>query len=211
LHGDNRVSVLLDWEEGTILSAEVLRMKGSSKLVRDVRVGERVVTVLDGNLATTTVFATVKQPLRKRREGGREGVRMCAIGEAALTPGHPVRMHGEWMRASEAVENAVRIEEVDESSSLEVCKITSSFVENENQTIPSCREVFVDISETYNFCLASRSSLLVNGLEVSTLGQFCAGVDDENSFFGTEAVVDELRERPDFPAVTLRRSSASRR
>jgi hypothetical protein len=55
----------------------------------------------------------------------------------------------------------------------------------------------------YNFVLSNRSSLFVNGLEVATLGQFCEGIDDLGSFFGSERVVHHLQMDPQWPNVVI--------
>lgn len=57
--------------------------------------------------------------------------------------------------------------------------------------------------EVYNFILSSRSSLFVNEVEVCSLGQFCEGVDDMSSFFGSERVVDHLKNDPFWPNIIL--------
>lgn len=60
------------------------------------------------------------------------------------------------------------------------------------------------ITQVYNFILAgSRSSIFINGFEVATLGQFCLGVDTEDTYFGSERVVNHLQTRADWPEVTL--------
>jgi len=70
---------------------------------------------------------------------------------------------------------------------------TSSGWIRASQCPHSSRGVFPEVSAVYNFVLDSRSSLFVNGTQVSTLGQFCIGIDDENSYFGSERVVQYLK------------------
>jgi hypothetical protein len=55
--------------------------------------------------------------------------------------------------------------------------------------------------EVFNFVLANRSSLFVNDLEVCTLGQFCDGIDKEDSFFGTERVVRHMQSNSAWPNI----------
>jgi len=62
-------------------------------------------------------------------------------------------------------------------------------------------EGLMNVSEVFNFVVESRSSLFVDGLEVSTLGQFCSGVDQIGSHYGSELVVDELKMDPNWPDV----------
>lgn len=35
------------------------------------------------------------------------------------------------------------------------------------------------------------------------VGQFCEGVDEANSYFGTSRVIDQLRVHPQWPAIVL--------
>lgn len=59
------------------------------------------------------------------------------------------------------------------------------------------------VSEVYNFAVENRSSLFVNEIEVCSLGQFCDGIDDENSFFGSERVINFLSSQKSFPTIQL--------
>jgi hypothetical protein len=128
---------------------------------------------------------------------------MMNLNGLFLTPGHPVLMQ----RGVEGMESGDGL----------WCRAADvSFASCVTQ---SC--------SVYNFVLASSSSLIVNDIAVSTLGQFCRGVDDVNntventclldgnsvesstlpSFFGSERVVDYLRSLPTWPRVTLLQSS----
>lgn len=197
MHGDGLLSVWeaeeerlvederLDGESGDVTLVSAGRMKRSVKRVADVRVGDRVVTVLCGQCGVATVEACVRQRVRGPWQAG---VRMSAIGAAIVTAGHPVRVQDRWQRAGDLV---------------------AQWQEHGGEL--ECRELVMDIAETYNFSLNTRSSLIVNGLEVCTLGQFCDGIDDGDSFFGSEAVVNELKGRIDYPNVTLTRYCTGRR
>lgn len=55
----------------------------------------------------------------------------------------------------------------------------------------------------YNFAVSNRSSLFVNNYEVCTLGQFCEGIDDENSYFGSERVIEYLSTQKSYPNIKL--------
>jgi hypothetical protein len=52
---------------------------------------------------------------------------------------------------------------------------------------------FIIIESLYNFVVESRSSIFVNNLEISTLGQLCPGLDDvsDEIYLGSELVVQE--------------------
>jgi hypothetical protein len=56
--------------------------------------------------------------------------------------------------------------------------------------------------ELFNFVVENRGSLFVNNVEVCTLGQFCAGIDGEDSYFGSERVVTYLKAQRSWPFVT---------
>jgi hypothetical protein len=86
-----------------------------------------------------------------------------------------------------------------------------------------------DISALYNFVTCNRASLvLASGHEASTLGQFCIGVDDTQgecekwmkkdvngskleSFFGSERVIQHLKQFGSWPHVTLTDSRSVQR
>lgn len=59
----------------------------------------------------------------------------------------------------------------------------------------------VSAGAVYNFIVSNRGSILVNGHISSTLGQFCKNIDDENTFFGSERVVNRLKLSSKWPVV----------
>ena len=57
------------------------------------------------------------------------------------------------------------------------------------------------VGELMNFVTEPRAALVIDNVAVSTLGYFCAGLDDEQTFYGSEKVVDELRKDPAWPSI----------
>jgi len=138
---------------------------GTEKPVRDVSVGDEVLTIREGKKIVSKVCAKVRN---LKLDGKNEMVR---IGKALLTPGHPVKFGMDvWKRAKDFPERVF---------------------------------ISMDINEVFNFVIESRSSIFVDGLEVSTLGQFCYGIDEQGSFFGSELVVEELMKYDTWPDVTV--------
>lgn len=160
-------------------SVVVWMSDGSKKSVRGLSVGDEVMTLdSDGTITTGTIAACVRYRKRTDAEGGENEVRpfeFVRLGSTIVTKGHPVRV------GNASVKNWRRPEEV--SGAMQFTQLAQ---------------------EVYNFVVAGRTSLLVNdGLEVATLGQFCAGVDREDSYFGTERVVRYLETQESWPNVIL--------
>jgi len=71
-----------------------------------------------------------------------------------------------------------------------------------------------DVPYVFNFVLRGRGALLVTGpaneadhkhgeifVVCGSLGQPCPGVDDANSFFGSERVITSLKSNPQWPNI----------
>lgn len=52
-----------------------------------------------------------------------------------------------------------------------------------------------------NFVTEPRAAVIIDGIVVSTLGLFCDGIDSDESYFGSEAVVMDLQKNPQWPSV----------
>lgn len=76
------------------------------------------------------------------------GIEVVRVNDTWMTPGHPAFLNNNWQLPSNLI----------------------SFIKH------SQSEFHMEVEEVFNFVLESRSSLIVNGLEVSTLGQFCFGM-----------------------------------
>lgn len=146
---------------------ELLILLGPDKKVKDLIVGDIVSTT---NNEPTAIVSIVKN---RCRNGFTKFIR---IDDSILTPGHPVKLNGKWMRPEEL--------------------LASSLTNN-------VKEVKMKVDEVYNFVVEKRSSLYLNKIEVSTLGQFCEGIDEENSYFGSERVIDYLKSQKSYPHITL--------
>lgn len=113
---------------------------GSFKKVSELRVGDEVLTKVDNLSASARVLARTINRIARDADNS-ELFSFVKVGEAIVTPNHPVRLVNSqqrrvWVRPQQ---------------------IAAPFV------LPECEEV-------YNFVLESRTSLFVNGTEVSTLG-----------------------------------------
>lgn len=115
---------------------------GSFKKVSELRVGDQVLTNAPDSFAVASTRVVARTTNRIAREASnRELFSFVKVGDAIITPNHPVRLNSQqrpvWWRPQQ---------------------IAAPFV------LPECEEV-------YNFVLESRNSLFVSGLEVSTLGR----------------------------------------
>lgn len=133
-----------------------------------MKVGDIISTT---NNETSTIICVVKNCSRNGFN------KFIQIGEAILTPNHPVKLNQKWIRPEELV--------------------------NMPSMADNVKKLNMNINEVYNFIVDKRSSIYLNDTEVSTLGQFCEGIDDENTYFGSERVVDYLKSLQLYPNITL--------
>jgi hypothetical protein len=174
-------------------SVTVSMAGGEMKNVREVSVGDEVaIRGENGEISSCRVVARVRY-----RKSPTEALKLSygecnddlelspfefvRVGSAILTKGHPIRVCNvdddlepkNLWRRPEDVTGAVRFTQ--------------------------------HVREVYNFVLEERRSLLVTDerLEVATLGQFCKGVDREDSFFGSERVVRYLERQTGWPDLIV--------
>jgi hypothetical protein len=162
-------------------SVTIRMADGSVKHVTELCVGDEVAT-LDGR-NTTTIAARVRFRKRARQgldranhaEREKSAFDFVRVGSTVLTKGHPILIEeGNVKKWRRPEELAGSIQFSDH------------------------------VREVYNFVTVDRQSLVVNdGVIVATLGQFCDGVDTEDSFFGTDRVIRYLESQSDWPDVTL--------
>lgn len=154
--------------------AWILLEGGKSKLVRDVKVGDRVISTSPCDAdecdppVAATIQAVVRMPVRSAT------LPMVAVGSLLITPLHPIRVAA----ASQSAKEWVRPKDIAPTVELEV-------------------------PEVFNFVVENRGSLFVNNIEVCTLGQFCSGIDSADSYFGSERVVTYLQTHDSWPIVTV--------
>lgn len=180
-------------------NGEIVGVKPASQ----IRVGDCVRGIwADGAYSSTAVVVGVVKELVGRSVG------MVEVSPGNfLTPGHPLQTSagGLFVRPKqisplqhkhvEALYNFVlseRVALVLHTAANSSCSSTSS----------SCSSsVSNDLSITAaNQPLSSSSSPLF--VACSSLGQFCPGVDEEGSFFGTSRVIHQCMQHPEWPYIT---------
>jgi hypothetical protein len=173
------------------------------KSVAEIQIGDRVRTILkmgEEEKDRMSFASTVEEEVMSRRFAStdapppfapsavvvavtldevHEVMPMARVHDTWLTAGHPVRVRRSEFIAGGGGESSCNGEMLN-------CALSWHRPSDLVEPVP----LFVDY--LYNFVLDTRSSVLVNGLEVSTLGQFCEGIDNEDSFFGSERVVETV-------------------
>jgi hypothetical protein len=163
----------------------VAMANGEHVRVDAIQVGDAVRTVLHVNrevravgLESENSNAAIGKIIAITVDAVHDFMLMSRVQETCLTPGHPVRVRRESDIASAKHGSASVGKEEEQFCWRRPCDLVESF------------PCYVDY--LYNFVLDTRSSIIVDELEVCSLGQFCEGIDDEKSFFGSERVVRSL-------------------
>jgi hypothetical protein len=176
LHGSNYVSLY----------------DGERKLVQDITIGDKVLSIskLNNISEPTNIISIVKNDIRNSNNSNDDdnsiqlAVLDSPILSSSLNPSN----------------------EIDSFSSpllitpLHPMKINNHWCVPMNLTKKFIRN---DSNYVYNFIVENRSSIFVNGYEVCTLGQYCEGIDKEDSYFGSERVVDYLQSQNSWPKINL--------
>lgn len=183
---------------------------GGYKLVQDLCVGDSVATLLNQNdgdcenifgtptfarTTTTTVIAITKDEINGMWP-------MIDVGCLSLTPSHPIRVN-RYLNPEQDYHSLSYTYEHSGGGTGEKSDAIHNdeiIIHQKSLTLSRCWVRPIDhypvnlryVTALYNFVLESRSSLIVDGIEVCTLGQFCEGIDDMDSFFGSERVVQEI-------------------
>jgi len=61
----------------------------------------------------------------------------------------------------------------------------------------------VHVDHLFNFVVEGRGCITVEGFQCSSLGQFLPGIDDADTFLGSERVIESLKMHPQWPTMDL--------
>jgi len=126
-------------------------------------------------------------------------VKDLEVGDVVYSDGKPARIEARTFSVHNDLHSIVRIGTL--------CITTRHPVSWKNGKwrrpieLGQCEMVFVE--KLYNFVVEGRGSVIIDGVQVSTLGQFVPGIDNENSYYGSERCVDELKKHYQWPDMDL--------